>query len=283
MINEEGIGKLSSPTTTIPQADTHEQDAEQSRRVIVCLTADLLVATRLEDVITAHAGQPIITETPEAFVDAVDHYFPVLTLVDLSTPGNWRLAITRYKLSPQSRQIPLYAFGSHVDVETLQAARQAGADHAWARSKMMAQLTTVVEQHLRPPIVYPEGWDDRLSDLARTGLVEFNHGAYFEQHEHLEAAWQAEPRPIRAMYQGILQIGVAFLQIERGNWLGAIKMFRRGLPRLRSLPPVCQGINIAALRCAAEAIHSEVTALGPERLAEFDQRRFPKIEFAGDG
>jgi len=71
---------------------------------------------------------------------------------------------------------------------------------------------------------------------------------------------------------------VAFLQIQRNNWAGAIKMFRRGLPRLRALPPICQGVNIASLRAAAEAIHREITALGPERLHEFDQNRFPRIQ-----
>ena len=256
-----------------------EQVAAHSQPAVVCLEAELFFATRLQDVIVAQGGRAVIVETPEAFVNAIDRYFPVLALVDLQTPGDWGLAITRTKMRPHSRQIPLYAFGSHVDGASLHAARKAGADHAWARSKLMAELVTVVEQHLHPPVEYLDGWDDKLSDLARRGLQDFNQSEYFEQHEHLEAAWLAEPRPIRLMYQGILQIGVAFLQIQRGNWMGALKMFRRGLPRLRTLPPVCQGVNIAALRTAAEAIHAEVTALGPDRLAEFDQRRFPQIEF----
>ncbi|MCB0151707.1 MAG: hypothetical protein KDE01_29135, partial [Caldilineaceae bacterium] len=54
----------------------------------------------------------------------------------------------------------------------------------------------------------------------------------------------------------------------------------RGLPRLRTLPPVCQGVAIAPFRAAAEAIHWEVTELGPERLGEFDRSRFPRIEIA---
>ena len=128
-------------------------------------------------------------------------------------------------------------------------------------------------------IEYPAGWDDHLSAEARRGLLEFNAGDYFEQHEHLETAWRAEARPIRAMYQGILQIGLAFLQIERNNWPGAVKMFRRGLPRLRPLPNVCQGVNLAALCGAAEAIHAEILALGPENLVKFDQSSFPKIQF----
>jgi predicted metal-dependent hydrolase len=80
------------------------------------------------------------------------------------------------------------------------------------------------------------------------------------------------------MYQGILQVGVAFLQVERGNWAGAIKLLRRGLPRLRSLPPVCQGLDIASFRAAAEAVHAELMALGAERIGEFDRGMLPKIE-----
>jgi predicted metal-dependent hydrolase len=79
------------------------------------------------------------------------------------------------------------------------------------------------------------------------------------------------------MYQGILQVGVAFLQIERNNWSGALKMFRRGLPRLRTLPPICQGVDIAAFRSVAEQIHWEITAIGAERLHEFDRATFPRI------
>lgn len=247
---------------------------------IVCLVEDLFFGTRLDDVIRTMGGHPVIVETPAAFVDAVDRVFPVLTLVDLGAAGDWAQAITRCKMRPHTSQIPIIAFGSHVDTATLRAARQAGADHAWARSKLMGELPEVVERHLRPPVVYPDGWDAPLSEPARHGIEEFNRGEYFEQHELLEHAWMAEPRPVREMYQGILQIGVAFLQIERNNWAGAVKMFRRGLPRLRTLPPVCQGVAIAPFRAAAEAIHWEVTELGPERLGEFDRSRFPRIEIA---
>ncbi|MCC9077527.1 DUF309 domain-containing protein [Litorilinea aerophila] len=245
---------------------------------VVCLEPDLFFAARLEDVIRAAGGKPVTVETPEAFVAAVDRTFPVLALVDLNTPGDWYRAIERCKIRPHTRQVPIYAFGSHVDVETLKAARRAGADHAWARSRMMEQLVDVVTRHVQPPVRYPEGWDDVLPEEARAGVEAFNQGHFFEQHEHFEEAWLAEPRPIREMYQGILQVGVAFLLIQRGKWNGALKMFRRGLPRLRGLPDVCQGIHIGKLRAQAEAIHREITALGPKRLAEFDPARFPKIE-----
>jgi len=251
------------------------------QNAIVCLEADLFFAPRLGDVIRRLGGAPVIVETPEAFVTAVDLHFPVLALVDLATEGDWAHAITRCKMRPHTSQTPIIAFGSHVDVETLRTARRAGVDHAWARSKLMEELPQVVERHLHPPIRYPTGWDAPLSAQARRGIEELNAGEYFEQHELLEQAWLAETRPIRTMYQGILQVGVAFLQIQRNNWSGAIKMFRRGLPRLRTLPPVCQGVDIARFRSAAEQIHWELTQSGPEGLKTFDRSRFPRIEFVG--
>ena len=252
--------------------------AGQPRLSIAVLTPDLFFAPRFADVIRLQGGDPLLVETPDALVDVVDAAFPVLVLVDLNAPGDWEQAIRRLKLRPHTRQIPLYAFGSHVETAALTAARRAGADHAWARSKLMAELPELVARHLHPPVRYPEGWDAPLSEPARQGVAEFNAGAYFEQHEHFEQAWLAEPRPVRDLYQGILQVGVALLQIEQGNWAGALKLFRRGLPRLRDLPPVCQGIDVAALRAEAEAIHAELTQRGPAALADFDRTRFPKLQ-----
>jgi CheY-like chemotaxis protein len=251
--------------------------ADAAPPTVVALLADLFFAPRFADVIAAQGGKPLLVESPEAFVDAVDGAFPVLALVDLGAAGDWASAIQRCKMRPHTRQVPIYAFGSHVETETLRAARKAGADHAWARSRMLEELPALIAAHVAPPVRYPEGWDAPLSDAARHGIEEFNRGDYFEQHEHLEHAWMAEKRPVREMYQGILQVGVALLQIERSNWAGAIKMFRRGLPRLRDLPPVCQGVDVAAFRSAAESIHAEITALGPEGLATFDRTAFPHI------
>lgn len=47
--------------------------------------------------------------------------------------------------------------------------------------------------------------------LLLEGIAQFSRGEYFEPHETLERLWRAETRPVRhRLYQGILQIGVAF-------------------------------------------------------------------------
>lgn len=262
-----------------PEPSQAQASHDPARPVVVILTPDLLTATFLEEAVRAQGGEPVTVSTPQEFVQAVDRHFPVLAAVDLQTPGDWAQAIARCKLRPHTRHTPIYAFGSHVDTETLRRAREAGADAVWARSRMAKEWPQVVARHLRPPVRELAGCQDPLPKAAARGLLLFNQGEYFEQHELLEEAWRAEERPVRELYQGILQVGVAFLQIQRGNWAGAIKVFRRGLPRLRDLPPVCQGVQVGKFREAAEAIHQEITRLGPEGLAQFDTRRFPKIEF----
>ncbi len=264
--------------------DTTPKTSDESlfRPRVVLLLDDLFFRTRLEDVIRRLGGAPHTVEEPAAFVHAMSGLFPVLALVDMNVAGDWEGAIRRCKHLPHTRYIPIYAFGSHVDADALRRARQAGADHAWARSRMMAELASVVQAHLHPQPVPVEGCDDPLPAEAVAGLEAFNRGEYFEQHEHLEAAWIAEPRPVRDLYQGILQVGVAFLQMERGNRAGALKMFRRGLPKLRTLPDRCQGVDVASFRAAAEAIHAALSQPGADVAALVQDVAFPRVKF-GDG
>ena len=112
------------------------------------------------------------------------------------------------------------------------------------------------------------------------GIVQFNRGEYFEQHETLELLWRAERRDVRRLYQGILQIGVAFHHLRRRNHHGTVYMLTRGAGYLAPFAPRCQGVNVERLLKDAAAALAEVERLGPQRLAEFDWRRAPKVELS---
>ncbi len=107
--------------------------------------------------------------------------------------------------------------------------------------------------------------------------TQFNAGAYFEQHESFEHVWRAEPGPVRQLYQGLLLIGVAFLQIQRRNEAGARKTFQRARQYLVALPDVCQSVDVARFRADAEAARRELERLGPERIDQFDPAFFCRI------
>src|ERR671924_1571204 len=56
-----------------------------------------------------------------------------------------------------------------------------------------------------------------LHPRAAEGLRLFNAREYFEAHEALEDAWNAERGRIRDLYRGILQIAVVYLHVTRRN------------------------------------------------------------------
>jgi predicted metal-dependent hydrolase len=109
------------------------------------------------------------------------------------------------------------------------------------------------------------------------GIAQFNRGEFFEQHETLELLWRAESRDIRYLYQGILQIGVAFHHLRKLNHHGTVYMLTRGSNYLRPFAPRCQRVDVQALLDDAAAALREVERLGPARLAEFDWRLTPQV------
>jgi predicted metal-dependent hydrolase len=113
--------------------------------------------------------------------------------------------------------------------------------------------------------------------LLLKGIAQFNDGEYFEQHETLETLWRAEPRPVRRLYQGILQIGVAFHHVRRVNYHGAIYMLTRGPAYLEPFLPACQTVDVASLYAAALRARATIEDLGRARLHEFDWSLVPRV------
>src|SRR5919202_7054189 len=100
------------------------------------------------------------------------------------------------------------------------------------------------------------GAPKEIPELVLKGIEEFNKGEFYECHEYLEEAWMQEPKRVRFLYQGILQVGVGFYHLQNGNWRGATGLLRRGAARLKEFEP-----------------------LGRERVGEFDRASIPRVEF----
>ena len=109
------------------------------------------------------------------------------------------------------------------------------------------------------------------------GVAQFNRADFFEQHETLELLWRAERRRVRYLYQGILQIGVAFHHMRRLNHHGTVYMLTRGAAYLAPFAPRCQSIDVQALLDDAETALRAVERLGPDRLEDFDWRLTPRV------
>ena len=119
--------------------------------------------------------------------------------------------------------------------------------------------------------------DEAPPILLLEGIAQFNRGEYFEQHETLERLWRAEDRRIRHLYQGILQIGVAFHHLRRLNHHGTVYMLTRGMGYLAPFAPRCQSVDVAALMADAAAALIEVDRLGKDRLSEYNWTLAPTV------
>jgi len=223
-------------------------------------------------------SEPVF-EPPERVVAFVADLHPALILVEFG-PEEQRSArwLSFLRSDPATRRIPALAVGSGERAERRAASLKMpliAVENLRAESLaqyLIAPATETLSTECERP----------LPPLVRKGLEEFNAGEYFECHETLEHAWNEEAGPVREVYRAILQIGVAYLQIQRGNYAGARKMFLRSVQWFAPLPDRCQGIDIAQLRADAAAVRAHLETLGPERIGEFDRSLLKPIRYAAE-
>ncbi len=229
-------------------------------------------------------GSPVNEQTDplgHSFVAYVVEIQPVLIVVELNSETlPWETWVVAAKTSPAVRRIPIVGFGSHIDLEQRGRALAAGCDAVLAQGRFSSAMPELLQKYARlpDPAAAQAAVEGALSAPARQGIALFNRAEYFEAHEALEHAWNDESGPGRELYRGLLQIAVAYLQITRGNYNGAIKIFLRARQWLDPLPDQCRGVNVAALRHDAAAVRAALEALGPERVGEFDMALLKPIQ-----
>lgn len=205
---------------------------------------------------------------------------PALLLFDLNNAEiPWRDWIALLKSAAATRRIPVMCFGSHEDVTSMTAAKSVGADVVLARSRFTSDMPALFQRYARIPdrLALEEACGEPLSELAREGIERFNRGDYYPAHDALEEAWVVDQGPGRDLYRGILQVGIAYYQIERGNYRGAIKMLLRVRQWLSPLPAICRGVDVSALRADVERVYAALVALGPDKIDEFDRALFRPV------
>jgi CheY-like chemotaxis protein len=243
---------------------------------IVLMVDDLMFLPRLENGIRS-LGYQVAVATDEAALTRALFQSPVLVIVDLfSSRFDW-VALIQLIKKAKIGPVPVLGFGPHVDLELREKALQAGCEAVVGRGAIVSQLAHLIEKYKWAPD--RSRCQDQPPALLLEGIRLFNAGDYFECHEVIELAWNEEPSPVRVMYQGILQIGVACHHIQNKNWRGAMKVLARGIPKARHFAPHCMGIDLARLLDDAEAIRRELIRLGPDWAGEFDPKLFPTIQF----
>lgn len=225
-------------------------------------------------------GEPISGGQTTHLTTYLTETYPALLIFDLDNTAipaqRW---ISLLKSSAATRRIPILAYADHVNTETIKAGLAAGCDQVVTRGELTADLPTLIKAVARKTDnnAIKSACEQPLSALAQTGIDLFNQKQFYEAHHSLEDAWNGDKTPARELYRAILQVAVAYYQIERGNYRGAVKMFLRVRQWLEPLPERCRGVDIKQLRQDVTAAHTHLTDLGADRIAQFDHTYFKPI------
>jgi DNA-binding NarL/FixJ family response regulator len=110
------------------------------------VTADLIFSTKISGTARAMGLQVQVVAAPSAAVERMRQCAARCVFLDLSVPG----------LTPEvmrelaSAGVAVVAFGSHVDTDRLQAARDAGCTEVMPRSRLAAMLPELLQRYLGP-------------------------------------------------------------------------------------------------------------------------------------
>jgi hypothetical protein len=209
---------------------------------------------------------------------------PSMLLIDIDDEdSNWREIVVALRSNPATRRIPMLGLTAEVSENTIKIAASSDISGPLPVDVLKKRLPDWASRRAR---VWDEDYygalasrcDEELPELAKKGIQLFDAHDFWNAHETLEEAWIAvRPHPVGEVYRSILQVGVAYYQIERQNYMGAIKMFLRAIQWLDPLPDMCQGVDIAQFKKDAAASRAALESLGADRIAEFDRALFKPV------
>jgi PleD family two-component response regulator len=115
--------------------------------MILCVLDDLLFSIKISTAAKALGADVYFERRPGTVVARIKEKQPSLVIFDLNSAKlNPLGVITELKADPATRGIRTLGFVSHVQTETIDAARQAGIDEVLARSAFADSLADILKR-----------------------------------------------------------------------------------------------------------------------------------------
>lgn len=97
--------------------------------------------------------------------------------------------------------------------------------------------------------------EDQEKRIFFQGLLLFNaQRDFFEAHETWEDIWHIASGNRRKFYQGLIQIAVTLVHLQRNNRLGGERLHESVLERFDGLPAIFMGVDIKQLLAKYEQL-----------------------------
>ncbi len=97
-----------------------------------------------------------------------------------------------------------------------------------------------------------------VEEALELGMELWSQQRFFEAHECLEHVWHAASTADADLWQGVIQIAVAGVHLQRANPSGARALLQRASERLTPYPDGHHGIAVAAAVARCDALLGEL-------------------------
>jgi hypothetical protein len=112
---------------------------------ILAIVADLLIEVRIEGA-AKRLNASVETVSAQEAPDLIPSTRPELVIVDLATS---EVEIEAIASAAREAQVPVAGFYPHVEVRLRQAAKGAGMEHVYARSRFLRELPAILRERLK--------------------------------------------------------------------------------------------------------------------------------------
>ena len=120
-------------------------------KMILAVLDDLMFTSKIKSAAT-HAGVALLfARSSDAALSEMRKKLPSLVIFDLNNPRTDPLGtVGAMKQDPALASVPTVGFVSHVDTNTIEAARRAGVDEVLARSSFVTRLAEILARDQKP-------------------------------------------------------------------------------------------------------------------------------------
>ena len=112
--------------------------------------------------------------------------------------------------------------------------------------------------------------------LFQQGLDHYRSNDYFEAHESWEDLWSDYYLEDRKFVQGLIQLSVSFVHLDRGNMNGAKSLLRKAKEKFQLFSGIHRNINIDILIDEIKFVEDKYNAI--DSPIDFDWTLIPNLE-----
>jgi DNA-binding response OmpR family regulator len=111
---------------------------------ILAVVPDLLIEVQIEGA-AKRLNAVVETVSAEEALELIASTRPELVIVDLATP---KLEVESIVSNARKAQVPVVGFYPHVEDKLRRAAKGAGIEHVYARSRFLRELPAILQERL---------------------------------------------------------------------------------------------------------------------------------------